>query len=323
MSNFNEDSFSVTGRREKNNTWIYQIPNKTIGTFDDLEHGPAVQLLNLERYCFRGFKANIINVLQKEFKFRVTHGIDLGKREGQLPNGKKDGQKSAYTLGTLLAHNNFVVQVQRVQNQLTTMHSQYKTGNLNLELQGQIFPAAGASQWEFGTEYRIKDTWLTSKLTTAPSIGFAVTQPITEKLGFGTSIQFHPIADKAQAKHIAKYEDEKSYATLGYTTGMGSDEINLVYSQEVLPALNLVVASDFSLAKTSPLGGERDWGSVIKGGYMIEHEGVSIQGMYDSAGNVRLLSVVPFSNEFLLTVSGQMNNSKNLYDFGVGIQVMV
>jgi hypothetical protein len=61
----------------------------------------------MERQTFRGLKIHAMNILQKDFLFRVDHTFDIGKKEGQNPmTGKKDGQRSSYQLSSTVTYGN-------------------------------------------------------------------------------------------------------------------------------------------------------------------------------------------------------------------------
>jgi len=126
---------------------------------------------------------------------------------------------------------------------------------------------------------------------------------------------------------MSKYKDPatKSQLTAALTTGMGAEEVQLVYIQEILPNLSFITASDFSLAKKSPMSGEKDWVSVIKAGYTFDSRqtGQSVQGLFDSAGNVMCLANAAIGPDISLLIAANMNYSKNIYDFGVGIQLPI
>lgn len=62
---------------------------------------------------------------------------------------------------------------------------------------------------------------------------------------------------------LAKYkESPDANATIGIKTGGGVEELSMTYAQNVFPSLKVIVANDLSLAKKSPFGGEKEWGSV-------------------------------------------------------------
>jgi hypothetical protein len=313
-------------KQEKQFSWFPTLPEESIGPFDDLDEDSKM-VLSIDRFCFRGMKATFINVLQKDYKFRITHAFDLGKKEGQLPTGKKDGQRSAYTFGSLLSYNEWVCQINRVQGKQTQLHLEWNGDKLHAALQGQVNATQGMSQWELDLNYKILDMCLETKLSTSPSVGFAYTQPISPKFGVGTMINFFPFADKAQIKLMAKHKDSslKSQMTAALTTGMGADELQLVYIQEILPNLSFITASDLSLAKKSPMSAEKDWVSVIKAGYTFDSKqtGQSVQGLFDSAGNVMCLASAAIGPDISLLLAANMNYSKNIYDFGVGIQLPI
>jgi len=269
----------------------------------------------------------LVNILSKDYNFRVTHGIDLGKKEGQLPTGKKDGQRSAYNFGVHLERSKWKCQINRVQNKHTQLVLEYMGESFKSVLQGQVIPSAGLSQWDLDMSYKILDMTVETKLNTSPSIGFAFTQPLSTKIGIGSLVNFYPFADKAQLKVLTSYnnkQDPKCQAYLSLTTGMGADEVQACYMHEIITNINLIVATDFSFAKKSLLpGGDKDWVSILKCGYSYEsrNSGQSVQGLFDTVGNVSTLITAPLTSEISLMASGNMNYSKNVYDFGLGVQI--
>lgn len=310
---------------EKVPSIIYSIPKKNAGFFNDLDETQS-QILNTDRFCYRGLKLSFVNILQRDYNFRVTHSFELGKKQGQLQNGKKDGQKSAYSLAVLVVGKEWMTQIQRVQNQSTGFHTEYKNGNFEAAFVGQIQRGVG-SQLNINAGYKFKDMCFEAKINSQLVAELSMTQPITEKLAAGALISFSPANDKAQLKLTGKYteEDIKSETLVSVTTGGGSDELHLSYMQEIWNNLNFIAAVDTSLAKKSPLGGEKEWGSVVKGGYSynMRQFGIQTQGLFDSSGNVACVATSSIAQDVNLTLSGNMNYKRNTYDFGFGIQLPV
>jgi len=157
------------------------------------------------------------------------------------------------------------------------------------------------------------------------------TQPISLRFGFGMSAKLAPFANpqpKANTKfHFAfrnnpfdTHENEDDLS-VQVSTGIGPDSLQLTYSREVFNGVNVVVGSDFTFQKKSPLGGEKDWNSSFKIGYICRSEHMPpTRGMIDSDGTIMSLLKIPMeSTNFELSLSA--NFLTNQYEAGFGVEL--
>lgn len=303
----------------------FPATHRPIGVFSRLDEFKNHQNF-VENNLNKGLKFHLVNILHKDYKFTVGHAYEIGKNEEQLPTGKMDGQRSSYTLDGSVNYQEWTVYLQRIQNSRGLLAVIRKGENGNMVLRGQNMQCPDAppmTHWDLEMDYTYKDMNLEARVSTEPKIAFGYSQPFTEKLGFGTNVEFNPSSDKAKIGFIGKYSEKMSTSIATFSTGDGgSKTVSLSYLQNVLPNLRVVCRNDLSLAKKSPMGGEKDWVSTLRLGYQARFPSsqIEVNGLVDSSGNVSCLYSMPLINT-QMTLSGSVNPTKNSYEFGIAFQL--
>lgn len=143
---------------------------------------------------------------------------------------------------------------------------------------------------------------------------------------------------RAKIGFVGKYSEKLATSIATFTTGDGgSKTMSVSYLQSVLPNLRVICRNDLSLAKKSPMGGEKDWVSVwkikkkewkrmkerkfktcfivslsysikvLRLGYQARFPSsqIEVNGLLDSTGNVQCLYSMPLINT-QMTLSGSV-----------------
>jgi hypothetical protein len=310
--------------KDEGSVW-FPATHKPIGVFSKLDDFKNHQQY-VENSLSKGLKFHMVNVLHKDYKFSMGHTYEIGKNEEQLPTGKTDGQRAAYTMDGSLTYNEWTMYLSRVQNSRALLAIIRKGENGNVIIRGQNMTCPDVppmTHWDIDMDYVYKDMNFETKITTEPKVTFGYSQPWSEKLGLGTNIEINPMADKAKVGFIGKYSEKTATTIASLTTGDGgSQSMSISYLQSVLPNVRFICRNDISLAKKSPMGAEKDWVSVLRLGYQARFPSsqIEVNGLFDSTGNVSCLYSMPLINT-QMTLSGTMNPSKNNYEFGVGFQL--
>lgn len=303
----------------------FPATHRPIGPYSKLDEFKTHQNM-VENNLTKGLKFHLVNILHKDYKFTMGHSYEIGKNEEQLPTGKMDGQTSAYTLDGSVNYQEWTMYLQRVQNSRALVAIIRKGENGSMVIRGQNMQCPDAppmSHWDIEMDYTYKDMNLEARLSADAKLVLGYSQPLTEKLGFGTNVEFNPMADKAKIGVVGKYSEKTATSIATFSTGDGgSKTMSVSYLQSVLPNLRVICRNDLSLAKKSPMGGEKDWASILKLGYQARFPSsqIEVNGLVDSTGNISTLYSMPLINT-QMTLSGSMNPSKNSYEFGVAFQL--
>jgi hypothetical protein len=316
--------------------WPPSFP--AIGSFNDLENDDSELILEVGKSCFSGLRVTMINKLERDYKFRVNHAFEYGRKEERLMNGQKDGRRAQYTLGTLLTYNNFNIQLSKTAHRRGDISINYNNGkkfnsSFNVEMTPLKTDADLSVNFAAGSDMNIEakfanynksDKYPKTKISKPePTMSIGFTQPATERVAFGTQISFVPYTDKAQLKVICRHLDvpSNSKATLAWTSGTMSDpQIKAAYSQEVTKNVTVVASTEL---KFSPLVGrlnDYEWKSVSKLGYSLDGAGVSVYGSVDTDSAVNMVMNTYIGPDFVITLSANCNYYKRKYDAGFGIQ---
>jgi len=311
-----------------------------VGSFDDLEHDDAQMVLGVGESCFSGLRCTLINLLERNYNFRVSHSFELGKKEERLWNGKKDGRKGQYTFGTHLNYNNFKVQLSKSglnRGELFLDYNKDKSFSSSFHIGSTPFH----TDMDFSFNFAVHDMNIEAKFANynksekfpktkiskpevaALSIGF--TQPVAQNIAIGTQISFVPYTDKVQLKVIGRHVDilANSKATLGFTTGtMSNDKVQATYSQELTKNFNVVAATEITFEPHVGVGrrDEYEWKSVSKLGYSLNGAGVVVTGVVDTDSSVNMVMNTYMGPDFVITLSANCNYYKRKYDAGFGVQ---
>jgi len=310
-----------------------------VGSFDDLENDDSQLVLGVGESCFSGFRCTLINILERNYNFRVSHSFEMGRKDERLLNGKKDGRKAQYTLGTHLIYDNFKIQLSKSGNKRGEVFVDYNNGKIfNASFRLGMTPTQNNADMAFNfayndmnieakfANYNKHDKFLKTKIPKPdPSMSFGFTQPVSQNGAIGSLITFVPYSDKAQVKVIGRHIDSasNSKATLGFTTGsMSSDKIQATYSQELAKNVSIVAATELTFAPMVGIGrqNEYEWKSVSKLGYSLDRAGVVVTGVVDTDSSVNMVLNTYMGPDFVITLSANCNYYKRKYDAGFGIQ---
>jgi hypothetical protein len=318
-------------------TWPPTLPS--VGSFDDLENDDSQMVLEVGESCFSGLRATFINLLERNYNFRVSHAFELGRKEERLVNGQKDGRRGQYTIGTHLNWKNFKIQLSKSGMQRGEIFVDYSNGNaFNSSLHVGLSPLKTDADFSFNfglqdmnietkfANYNKSDKYPKTKISKPePTFSIAFTQPAIENVAIGTQISFVPYADKAQLKVIGRHTDviANSKATLGFTTGtMANDKFKATYSQELTKNVNVVAATELTYVPQTGIRAANDyeWKSISKLGYSLNGAGVVVTGVVDTDSSVNMVMNTYMGPDFVITLSANCNYYKKKYDAGFGIQ---
>jgi hypothetical protein len=342
MSRSRGDSPGKLQLKQQKYDFVWPPSFPEIGSFSDLENDDSELILKIGKSCFSGLRVTMINKLERDYKFRVNHFFELGKKEERLLSGQKDGRKGQYTLSTLLNYNNFNFMLSKSANKRGDISVTYNDGSfINSSFNAEMTP------WKTDADLTINAVVLPdtnveakfanfNKYNTYPktkipkpentfSIGF--TQPAADKVAFGSRISFVPSTDQAQLKLIGRYLDvpTKSRATLSLDTGSMKDtKIRANYSQELTKNVTVVASTRLTLSQGGPgRGNDSEWKSVSKLGYSLESAGVVVTGSVDTNSAVNMVLNTYIGPDFVISMSANCNYYKRKYDAGFGIQFPV
>jgi len=329
------------GRVQEKNKGVkyFDFLPTNIGKFEALDDKFA-EILETDRHCFRGFQGQVQNNLHQHFA--VVHTVELGKNEIMGPDGKKDEERSAYTLTSYLKKAPWVFNG-RYGNRVCNGAVVYDNGGPVITTQGTFNEDETKSNWEMDIAWKRRDMCIQLKTAAFDAVGFSYTQPLTERLAFGGEVFLSPWQDKGRLRFVGKYTDEhtKDNALATVTTGMGADQCTFTYLKKVTDSLGVLAEADFSLDSGGPGGmaammgggpkGPPKMVSVLKLGYSFKTEtktghpvGTMARAIVDTTGNVSCLVDETFNEGFCsATLSARVNYWKNLYDFGIGLLVAI
>jgi hypothetical protein len=301
--------------------FFHFLPNKGIGKFEGLDDKFA-EILETDRHCFRGFQATLQNILHQHFL--VIHSIELGKNENITPEGKKDEERSAYSITGYMRKAPWLFNA-RYSNGTTNANCIYDNGGVVITSQGHFSEDENKSNFEIDFAFKHQDMVIQLKTSGLEAYGFSYTQPVGKRLGFGGEVYLSPFQDKGRLKLMGLYNnDENKDSTLATViTGMGPDQLTLSYLKKVNPSLGILTEADFSLDRTSKQGGPK-LTSVLKLGYSFKSDlpGASMaRAIVDTTGGVACVIDDAFNENCSVTLTAKINYFKNLYDFGVGVVV--
>jgi len=242
----------------------------------------------------------------------TCHSIALGKRENvDQWTGKKDDERSLYTFSSFLRTGHWSLNGRWSTNGITRAAVQYDAGIFSATASGQFSVDERKTAWETDAAITKNDWCLQLKLQ-GPAIGVSYTQPIMPQYSLGSEIFFSPLNGASRLKWIGKHESKEdgSVSTLGYTTGLGPDQLSLNYIKAVKKNLDVSAALDLSY--------EKKWSSVFKIGYQLKAQHTCIRGMIDSTLKAVCMMEEPLNEAVLIQGSVKMDYPSNVYDFGFG-----
>jgi len=190
---------------------------------------------------------------------------------------------------------------------------QYETGTVSLTASGQF--SADERKTAFESDAAItKNDWCFQAKLQGPAIGFSYTQPVLPQYSMGSELYFSPMNGLSRLKWIGKHENKEdgSVATLGFSTGLGPDQISLNYTKEIKKNLDISTILDVSREK-------KNWTSVVKFGYQFKNVHSSIRGLVDSTLKSMCVLEEPLNEVMSVQASVKMDYLKNVYDFGLGL----
>jgi len=295
--------------------------DKNIGKFESLDDKFA-EILETDRHCFRGFNATLQNILHQHFL--VMHSIELGKNENITPEGKKDEERSAYSITAYMKKTPWTFNA-RYSNGTTNANCIYDNGGVVVTSQGHFTEDEMKSNFEIDFAWKVGDMVMQLKTSGLEAYGFSYTQPLGKNLGFGGEVYMSPFQDKARLKLMCVYNnpEQKEHTLATVITGMGPDQFTLSYLKKVTPSLGVLTEADFSLDRASKQGGPK-LTSVLKVGYSFKSDlpGASVaRAVVDTTGGVACVIDDAFNENCSVTITAKINYFKNLYDFGLGVMV--
>jgi hypothetical protein len=186
------------------------LPSTGIGKFESLDENFS-EILETERHCFRGFQAQAQNVLHQHFL--VVHTVEMGKNENVGLDGKKDEERSAYSLTGYLKKAPWVYNG-RYGSGNTSANVTYDNGGPFIFTgQGHFHEDRTRTNWELDFAYKQRDMCVQLKTSGFEAFGLSYTQPLFEGIGFGGEVYVSPFQDKGRLKFISRYNDKDNKTT--------------------------------------------------------------------------------------------------------------